>query len=209
MTGKSKKKKSPAVSGKSNKLANTATWVEPVAYARDAVSGVMTAVYGDDRGTPEALQHRGIERVDANVEGRVKSVTKALNTVRVLYNGGEINLEMLNEAEKYNRMFCRAQMHGMRAVPMDGMPRAPKGALRQVDEAEACYAARAWLHGIHYKLGGPESRMSKAMYWVVGMEIGLGGKTAKTIERYTMKANLINALEILVSIKNGQVKKRC
>ncbi len=181
---------------------------QPKLHARDPQSGVVVTAIGErpDHGTFEATQHRPIERVAENVDGQQKTVTRTVSTWRRMMLNGEISLEMCLEAQEYKDIFDKAMMDPRRASPMDGMPRGG-GKYRQPDESTSVFNARARLSEIHHMLNGPESRMSKAMYHVIGMENGFGGREMPLQIRLALKSSLLNALETLVYHRQRPKKK--
>ena len=169
--------------------------------------GLDRAVEFDNaRGTFYARQHRGIERVDINVDGRVKPAVKTINAARQMWLSGEITREMYDIAVDYKQLFDLAALDPLRASPMDGMPRTT-GTYRQVDESPSVHRARIRISMIHHNLNGQGSRMSMAMWNVIGLEDGFGGRDVDRRVSAALKESLINALQTLLCHRNGHFKK--
>lgn len=153
-----------------------------------------------------ALQHRAVERITIDEGGKQRTGYRAVTTILDLFNGKEIDLEQLQAAEEFKKWFILGCFDALQASAMDGMPRG-HGRYIQPDERENVEAARKKVREYYGVLLGPESRLSRAMFHIVGMDRGFGGRCTPKAVKTSRKTCLIIALEMLVWHKNGGLKK--
>lgn len=163
---------------------------------------------GGDKGPYHSTQHRKLERVPENVLGKVKAVTKVVDTIAELYRNQTIDHDMYVEAQDFKAAFDVAGMSGLRASSPEGVP---GGCVSGADDALRITHARNELWRVYTVLGGAECVMSRAMHNIVGLETSLRGmeKGCPAGRRHFWLGALVAALETLSRHRAGIFEKRC
>ena len=153
-------------------------------------------VDGDDRGTVEALQHRGLERVTTQIDGKERVVNRTITTIRSLHSAGSISDGMYRIGEVFQQNFAIAQLDALRAIDLQ---RVGGGGYRgQRIEADSVIAARDVCYDMFRVVGGEASVMGRALWHIVGCDCSLrdmeqNGKG----NRHFWKGVLICTLQLL------------
>lgn len=146
------------------------TGTGPQELVRDAESGVLVARHGDDCGTAEAMQHRGVEKHGTYVDGRGAVPRRTIDVLRRLYLDGRLQDDAYAAGCRWRDAFDRAGFAGMRIVQLD---RAGSGAAGHADLADSTIAARREVLDAIAAMGGDRSPLGRALWWCVGLRWGL------------------------------------
>lgn len=141
----------------------------PLVHRRDPKTGVMVAVHGNDRPTPEAMRHgqfdQGFQigRETGKAFRRVDSLTK-------MNRNGTITDDQLRAGLRFRADFDAGRLGSIKLVDLSRIPGESRsvsgGADRAVDARDAV------AHAIRC-LGGQGAPLAEVAWWVVGMGLGV------------------------------------
>lgn len=158
-------------------------------------------VEGDDRGTREALKHRGVERVSTKIDGAEVTINRTVSTLAEMYRKGNLTEDQHRVGLAFEDDFDRAHLDALRIPDLQRV--GTGGGYREQDAPGFVYDARDRVYKTLDLVGGANSAGGRALWHIVGLrrsfremqKLGQGSQ-------YVWRGALVAALDVLV--KNQQ-----
>lgn len=175
------------------------TDLEPIDLTRDR-EGVVVAVYGDDRGTPELSQHTPVIKTTTNENRETRTAHKTLDTLERLLNGGTITEAQCEAGRKFERAFYLAGLNPTSCVSLEGL----NGGSTGQHMTERTILARQRIYDAVLALGGLTSPAGAAAWHILGNGLSIkawaqrerwGGQSG--INEHAAKGVFVSALGVL------------